>query len=154
MSHPAAYYLVSSVMICVGCMSILGPIFGPKYAQRNKKEPRGRMASSVIIPKGKIGGISGLGNSIASSALNSKSGFRSGLGSSNESGGTRSAKGSHGLASGTFHHTIRSQHSGDPTPFGSTSQSPRSASEHVPPMKKHITEYDEEEDMSASFHVG
>ena len=151
MNNPTAYYLVSSVMVCVGCMAILGPMFGPKFAQRNKKEPRGRMASSVVIGgRGKPTGISGLGNSVASSARHShsRSGFRGGSGFSSSNEGPGSSK---GVNSGTFHHTKRS-HDDELGPFVSTTK-PRASTEHVQRTKP-LTTYEEEDDLSASFHAG
>lgn len=150
MNQPTAYYLVSSVMTCVGCMAILGPMFGPKFAQRNKKEPRGRMASSVVI-RGKPTGISGLDNSGASSAWHSRNrsgGFRPGSGFSSTHEGPGSSKGVH---SGTFHHTRR--HSDDElSPFGSTMKR-QSLTEHVQRTKP-LTTYAEDDDLSTSFHAG
>ena len=171
MSNPTAYYLFASVMICVGCTAILGPMFGeiilmlcvlhniqygivahahfqigPKFAQRNLLEPRGRMAATVVMRRTKASGISGLGNSLASSSK--YSGFRAGSAfSSSHDSGLKSK----GLGSGTFHSTRRLSDE-DVVPLGGTLK-PRAASDHVRRTRP-LSTNDEEDNISESFRLG
>ena len=50
---PTAFFLVSSLILFVFCMSILVPVFLPKYRHRDVKEPRGRAGSIVVIDRNK-----------------------------------------------------------------------------------------------------
>ena len=67
LTNPTAFFLVSSLVLCMGCLSILLPVFWPKYMQRNKKEQTGRQASTMFnirsVPQGASTyscGVSGL----------------------------------------------------------------------------------------------
>ena len=48
MDNPTAFFLLSSIVICVGCLSILLPIFIPKYLERHTKEPSKRKAQNMM----------------------------------------------------------------------------------------------------------
>jgi hypothetical protein len=42
MNDPTAFFMVATIVIVVGCLSVLIPIFLPKYWQRHVQEPKGR----------------------------------------------------------------------------------------------------------------
>lgn len=135
MSQPTAFYLVSSVMITVGCIAILAPMFGPKFLKRNMREPRGRMASSIVMRRRpgdasrRVSGLHDMSVSDRSGGFrNPRSGnFRLGNGSgsmlSRSSASTDSRgsvrRSSLGLSTGTFHATTRRSNE-DIGPFGSS----------------------------------
>lgn len=151
-SNPTAYYVVASVMICVGCMAILGPMFGPKFAQRNIKQPRGRMAASIVMRPGVAGRISGIHNSAFSSAP-SGSGYRgSGSGWMSTSGSSHEAMplSSGALTPNTFHSTRRAQDA-EMTPFGEVA---RPSSDRGLRTRALSTHPEEDDIISDSFHAG
>ena len=78
-NQPKAFYLVSCIVLCLGCLSFLLPVFLPKYWQRNAKAPRGRMSTSVITRRPNHSGnsASALGSGVSApygSALSSAPG--------------------------------------------------------------------------------
>ncbi|CAB9526106.1 Gamma-aminobutyric acid (GABA) B receptor [Seminavis robusta] len=48
MEDPTSFFVVSTLVIVIGCLSILLPVFLPKYWQRHAKEPKGRKAISLL----------------------------------------------------------------------------------------------------------
>ena len=48
MDNPTTFYLLSSFVICIGCLSILVPLFLPKYLERHTQEPTLREAQNRL----------------------------------------------------------------------------------------------------------
>jgi hypothetical protein len=48
MNDPTAFFLVSTIVIVLGCLSVLLPVFLPKYWERNVEEPKGRKQTNLM----------------------------------------------------------------------------------------------------------
>ena len=53
MDDPTAFFLVSTLILCIGCLSILLPVFVPKWLQRHTEAPKGRKANSLFTRRSK-----------------------------------------------------------------------------------------------------
>ncbi|CAB9521755.1 Gamma-aminobutyric acid (GABA) B receptor [Seminavis robusta] len=167
LDQPTAFYLLSSMLFFVGCCSILGPMFLPKFALRNTRAPRGRNAASVAIRRnGKstvgrsvyMSGISGIDNSGGFNSGGSGSGSRlMSVRSAHGSGGSNFIRhGSSSLQTGTYH-GVSTRPSADISPFGSSSMAFRtSSSDHVRSGRGArgtlSTTPEERDSVSESFH--
>lgn len=63
MDDPTSFFLVSSLAMCIGCMSVLVPVFLPKYLQRHTKEPTRRQAQNMLAKKNNTRGLHSFGPS-------------------------------------------------------------------------------------------
>lgn len=48
MDDPTAFFVVSTMIICLSCLAILVPVFLPKWLQRHAEEPKGRSANDLF----------------------------------------------------------------------------------------------------------
>jgi len=48
LDQPTAFFFVMTMIVCIACMSILLPVFVPKYLQRHAKEGTGRKTASLL----------------------------------------------------------------------------------------------------------
>ncbi|CAB9508681.1 Gamma-aminobutyric acid (GABA) B receptor [Seminavis robusta] len=71
--NPSAYYLIASIVLSIGCLAIIVPMFLPKYLQRHTKAPKGRASSQDLS---RLQARSGLGSEASEHQRRQQSGTR------------------------------------------------------------------------------